>query len=162
VKVEQEKNKRSENREKRFRRNRRFDKKAQESIQHIEKSIQDSIEPVLVEGLNGFQRKLVYEHFEKSQEFKIKTYREANQVIMKVYPVGQLRRLAELKAQEVLMKGEPEALPPMGSFERFVIHDYLKDREGVRTESFGEGRERHIEINPLFGRTPKKIKRRLT
>jgi spoIIIJ-associated protein len=81
---------------------------------------------------------------------------------MKVYPVGKLRRFAEQKAQEVLMKGESEILPPMGSFERFVIHDYLKNRDGVRTESFGEGKDRHVEIFPLFGRNPKKVKRKLT
>ena len=117
---------------------------------------------IVVRELNGFQRKLVHQHFEKTEEYKVKTYHEDDKIILKVYPIGKLKRLAELKAQEVLIKGETEVLPPMGSFERFIIHDYLKDREGVRTESFGEGKERHIEINPLFGRSPKKVKRRLT
>ena len=160
--MEQERKKNPEDRKRNFVKKPRFDEKAQETIQHIERSLQDSIESVMVQDLNSFQRKLIHDHFEKSQEYKIKTYRENDNVTMKVYPVGKLRRLAELKAQEVLMKGETEVLPPMGSFERFVIHDYLKDRDGVRTESFGEGRERHIEINPLFGRSPKKIKKRLT
>ena len=160
--MEQERKKNPEDRKKNFFEKTRFDAKAQETIQQIERSLQDSIESVTVQDLNSFQRKLIHEHFEKSQEYKIKTYRENDNVTMRVYPVGKLRRLAELKAQEVLIKGETEVLPPMGSFERFIIHDYLKDRDGLRTESFGEGRERHIEINPLFGRSPKKIKKRLT
>ena len=106
---------------------------------------------------------MIHRHFEKTQEYKSKTYRENdNDYIMKIFPVGQLRRFAEQKAQEVLMKGESEVLPPMGAFERFVIHEYLKDRSGIRTESFGEGAERHIEITPVFGRALKKAKRRLT
>ena len=43
-----------------------------------------------------------------------------------------------------------------------LVHDYLKDRDGIKTESYGEGKDRHIEIQPLFGRSPKKSKRRLT
>ena len=160
--MEQEKKKNPEDKKKKFFKRKRFDAKAQETIKYIEDSLQDSSEAVTVQDLNSFQRKLIHEHFEKSQEYKIKTYRENDNVTMKVYPIGKLRRLAELKAQEVLIKGETEVLPPMGSFERFIIHDYLKDRDGVRTESFGEGRERHVEINPIFGRTPKKIKKRLT
>jgi len=160
--VEQERKKNPEDRKKAFFKKPKFDEKVKEIIQQIEHTLQDSIESVKVQDLNSFQRKLLHEHFEKSQEYKVKTYRENENVTMKVYPVGKLKRLAELKAQEVLIKGETEVLPPMGSFERFVIHDYLKDRDGVRTESFGEGRERHIEINPLFGRSPKKIKKRLT
>ncbi len=160
--MEQERKKNPEDRKKVFFKKPKFDEKVKEIIQQIEHTLQDSIESVKVQDLNSFQRKLLHEHFEKSQEYKVKTYRENENVTMKVYPVGKLKRLAELKAQEVLIKGETEVLPPMGSFERFVIHDYLKDRDGVRTESFGEGRERHIEINPLFGRSPKKIKKRLT
>lgn len=140
----------------------RLDNEVQESIARIEQLLRDSMEPVVIRGLNGFQRKQVHQHLEKTQEYKAKTYRENSDFIMKVYPVGKLRRLAEQKAQEVIMKGESEILPPMGSFERFIIHDYLKDREGVKTESFGQGKDRHVEISPLFGRNPKKAKRKLT
>lgn len=160
--MEEEKKKKQSNRNKKFQKQKGPDKQVQEAIKVVEESFQDSMKPVVIRDLNGFQRKLMHQHFEKTEEYKVKTYHEEESVIMKVYPVGRLKRLAELKAQEVLIKGETEVLPPMGSFERFVIHDYLKDREGVRTESFGEGKERHVEINPLFGRSPKKVKRRLT
>ena len=124
----------------------KLDNEVQQSIQHIEETLKDSIEPAVIRGFDEFQRK----------------HRETDDVIMKVYPVGAVKRLTEQKTQEVLMRGVPEVLPPMGSFQRFIIHDYLKDREGVRTESFGEGKDRHIEIQPLFGRSRKKAKRKLT
>lgn len=132
------------------------------AIANAEELLHDSIEPAVIRGLDGYQRKQVQSHFEKNQEYQVKSYKEKEETILKVYPVGFIRRLTEQKAQEVLMKGKPEVLPPMGSFERFIVHDYLKDREGVRTESRGEGRDRHVEIQPLFGRNPKKAKRKLT
>ena len=79
-----------------------------------------------------------------------------------MYPVGELQRMAETKVQEVLMTGESRSLPSMGSYERFIIHEYMKNRSGIRTESFGEGDDRHVELFPVFGRVPKKAKRRLT
>ena len=132
------------------------------AIARAEEALLDSLTPTVIRGLNHFQRKFVQRHFEQNQEFQTKMYKENSDVIVKVYPVGKLRRLTEQKTQEVLMKGKPEILPPMGAFERFVVHDYLKEREGVRTESFGEGPDRHVEIHPLFGRSPKKAKRKLT
>ncbi|MCK7460964.1 MAG: hypothetical protein MZU84_02280 [Sphingobacterium sp.] len=39
-----------------------------------------------------------------------------------------------------MLRGEAVDLPPMGSFQRFVIHDYFKDRQGVRSESYGRRR----------------------
>ncbi|MBN2105350.1 hypothetical protein JW835_15030 [bacterium] len=161
----------NENREKRSYKNKKrpfrayhpkLDEKVKSVISETESAIAGNIESYEIKGLNAFQRKQVHQYFEKTQEYKAKTYRKDEDYILKVFPIGQLRRFAEQKAQEVLMKGEPEALPPMGAFERFVIHDYLKERGGIHTESFGEGTERHIEISPIFGRTPKKAKRRLS
>ena len=158
-----EKQKHTEKKHKRFRISPRVDEKVRRTIKTIEETLVNSIQSITFRELSGYQRKAIQKHFEHIQEYRIKTYRERDDVIMKVYPVGQLKRLAEQKTQEVLMKGKPEALPPMGSFERFVIHDYLKEREGIKTESFGEeGKDRHIEIYPLFGRTLKKTKKKLT
>jgi predicted RNA-binding protein Jag len=149
---------------KQFRSNRpQADEKVKQTIKEAEAALLGQMSSYTAKGLNAFQRKMIHRHFEKTQEYKSKTYRENDtDYVLKIFPVGQLRRLAEQKAQEVLMKGESEVLPPMGAFERFVIHEYLKDRSGIRTESFGEGAERHIEISPVFGRTLKKAKRRLT
>lgn len=139
-----------------------MDEKAKQAITETISALAGNLESHEIQGLNAFQRKQVHQHFEKTNEYKAKTYRKDDDYVLRVFPVGQLRRFAEQKAQEVLMKGEGETLPPMGAFERFVIHDYLKERGGIRTESFGEGAERHIEISPIFGRAPKKAKRRLS
>ncbi len=162
--MEDERGKRPKRVGKQLRRKPRVDRKVKESIAQAEEKLRDAIHFVTIRELNAYQRKEIHKHFEKTQEYKVKGYREEDDnVVLLVYPVGNLRRLAEQKTQEVLMKGKYEILPPMGSFERFVIHDYLKDREGVKTESFGEkGKDRHVEISPLFGRSPKKTKRKLT
>lgn len=139
-----------------------IDEKVRQMIHAAEVALFDSMQPYAIPGLNAFQRRQVHLHFKKSQEFEVKSYKETEEdVTLKVFPVGMLKRLAEQKAQEVLMQGEIADLPPMGSFERFVIHDYLKERDGIKTESEGEGKERHIRIMPIFGRNLKKAKKRL-
>jgi hypothetical protein len=137
------------------------DQNIQIILKDIEDTMKDSIKPKTLEHLNGYQRREILGHFEKSQELQIKSYNERGEILLRIYPIGKLKRLAEQKTQEVLMKGKAEILPPMGSFERFIIHDYLKEREGIRTESFGEsGKDRHVEISSLFGRNLKKVKKR--
>ncbi|MBN1781285.1 hypothetical protein JW948_09190 [bacterium] len=138
------------------------DEKVRQAINEAETALAGNLSSYAIRGLNPFQRKMVHRHFERTQEYKVKTYRDSEDYILRVYPMGQIRRFAEQKAQEVLMNGENVILPPMGAFERFIVHDYLKDRDGISTESYGEGNERHIEIAPLFGRTLKKAKRRLS
>ena len=163
--MRKEEEKRGQKREgnKRFRSRRpQMDEKVKKAITDAESTLAGTMGTTIIRGLNAFQRKMVHKHFERTQEYKVKAYQEESDYTIKIFPVGQLRRFAEQKAQEVLMSGENQALPPMGAFERFIIHDYLKDRGGIRTESFGEGDDRHIEISPLFGRTLKKAKRRLS
>jgi len=138
------------------------DEKVIQLVNHAEEYLVSSFKPFEISDLNGFQRKQIYHHFEKKQEYKVKSYRKDKGVVLKIFPIGNIKRLAEQKAQEVLIKGEPEVLSPMGSFERFIIHNYLKDREGIKTESYDEGLKRHVEIHPVFGRNPKKTKRKLT
>ena len=119
------------------------DEKVKQTIREAETALLGQMSSFTVKGLNAFQRKMIHRHFEKTQEYKSKTYRENDN-------------------DYIIWGNESEVLPPMGAFERFVIHEYLKDRSGIRTESFGEGAERHIEITPVFGRALKKAKRRLT
>jgi predicted RNA-binding protein Jag len=140
-----------------------MDEKAKEKIDAASEHFRVSLDPFPVEGLNPFQRKWIHRHFESTQEYKVRTVRDdKNEITLIIYPVGHLQRIAETMLQEVLMTGEPRILPPMGSYERFIVHEYMKNRGGVRTESFGEGDDRHVEIFQIFGRTPKKVKRRLT
>jgi hypothetical protein len=129
----------------------------------IEASFHDTLKPFRVTGLKGFHRKIIRQRYENSHEYAIKSYRNGEEVIFKIYPVGRLRRIAEQKMQEVMMNGRSSSLPPMGAYERFIVHDYLKERDGITTESQGiEGKDRHIVVKPLFGREPRKQKRRLT
>ncbi|OVE79586.1 hypothetical protein BVY01_02130 [bacterium I07] len=139
-----------------------LDDTVKEAIEQAQDFMTENMKPAQIKDLNSFQRKQLRSYYERLGEFEVRSYKDDEEVIIRVYPVGMLKRLAEQKMQEVLMNGKLEPLPPMSSFERFIIHDYLKERDGIRTESSGEGTERHIIIHPLFGRQPRKAKRRLT
>ena len=160
--MEREKTIEKGNKRREFHKSTKPDVKVQEVIVFVEERLRESIKPVVLKELNSFQRKQIHQYFEKTHENKIKSYKENDSVFLRVYPVGQLKRVAEQKTQEVLMMGKPESLPQMGSFSRFVIHEYLKDRNCITTQSIGEeGKDRHIVIYPLFGRELKKTKRKL-
>ena len=52
--------------------------------------------------------------------------------------------------------------PTMSNYERFLIHDFLKDNDRIETISIGEGDSRYIEIHPKkFGRKLKNIIRKI-
>lgn len=59
-----------------------------------------------------------------------------------------LERLAEATARQVVEYGTPIRLDPMLSWERWVIHTTLKDREDVKTESVGDSPERKVVVFP--------------
>ena len=59
-----------------------------------------------------------------------------------------LKQLALDAAEEVSFKKEKKFLSPMPSYERRIIHMELANRHDVSTESWGEGRDRCVAINP--------------
>ncbi|MFQ5640142.1 MAG: R3H domain-containing nucleic acid-binding protein [bacterium] len=131
-------------------------------ISDIEEKLEDSIKPERFEGLNSFERKLVHRHFDHNKEFQTRTYRSGNNFTLCVYPVGNIERFAKEKAQECLESGANVELPPMGSYERYLVHNALKDISGVQSESTGEGKERKIQLtSKQFGRGLKKIVKKI-
>ncbi|MBQ7593955.1 MAG: Jag N-terminal domain-containing protein [Synergistaceae bacterium] len=61
-----------------------------------------------------------------------------------------LERLAEATARQAVKFGRPIRLDPMASWERWVIHTTLKDRDDVTTESVGEPPMRKVVIMPKY------------
>jgi spoIIIJ-associated protein len=59
-----------------------------------------------------------------------------------------LREMADRVADRVLQTGRSITLEPMAPSDRRVIHLYLGEREGVRTESVGFGDARKVQIIP--------------
>jgi spoIIIJ-associated protein len=57
-----------------------------------------------------------------------------------------LRELAESVAKKVLDTGRPYHLDPMSAMERRVVHMVMSELGGLRTESEGEGRRRHVVV----------------
>jgi spoIIIJ-associated protein len=60
---------------------------------------------------------------------------------------GGLEELAATAISEAKESGQPVPLRPMNPFERKVVHDVAK-REGLRSESDGDGKGRHVVIYP--------------
>jgi len=60
---------------------------------------------------------------------------------------GSLEELAAEAVADARAQGQPVPLRPMNPFERKVIHDVAK-REGLRSESDGDGKDRHVVIYP--------------
>lgn len=61
-----------------------------------------------------------------------------------------LERLAEATARQAVKFGRPVRLDPMASWERWVIHNTLKNRDDVMTESVGEPPTRKVVVMPKF------------
>ena len=59
-----------------------------------------------------------------------------------------LREMADRVANRVLQTGRSITLEPMTPSDRRVIHLYLGDRQGIRTESVGYGDSRKVQIIP--------------
>ena len=124
----------------------------------VQRKLRDSLEPVSLTDLNAFERKRIHRFFDDKDDYRTKTYRSGEEFTLKVYPVGNIKKFAEEKAQEALATGNIETLPPMSNYERYIIHDCLKDINGIKTASVGEGDERRVEIHPVsFGRGLKRI-----
>lgn len=60
----------------------------------------------------------------------------------------ELRTLAGMAAERVLKTGIPYRFGPMSSRDRRILHMALAGRPGVRSESEGVGRDRHLVVHP--------------
>ena len=60
----------------------------------------------------------------------------------------QLSSRAMRLADKVRRSGQPMDMPPMTSSERKIVHQALSRVSGVRTESTGQGPDRHLTIYP--------------
>jgi len=59
-----------------------------------------------------------------------------------------LMYMAQRAAERALSTGRPVEIPNLTASERRVIHLTLSGDERVITESFGEGRDRHLVVSP--------------
>ena len=60
-----------------------------------------------------------------------------------------LQAEAEESVEQALRSGRAVEFDPMPPSERRIIHEYLREREGVETYSEGEEPERYIVVSPL-------------
>lgn len=147
-----------------------IDPRIAEMIRATEEKLDESYRPVQIENLNPFERKQFHRHFERRKSsYQTKTYRNEENHVLWIFPVGNLKRFLTGKAQEVILSGEDLALPPMSSYERFLAHNILKELGTVDSVSEGEGEERHLVLQPKkieppapsFGRTMRKVAKKI-
>jgi spoIIIJ-associated protein len=60
-----------------------------------------------------------------------------------------LRRRADLAAEDAIRHNEAVEMDPMGSNERRVVHEHLRDRPEVETYSEGDEPNRYVVVAPL-------------
>jgi spoIIIJ-associated protein len=60
-----------------------------------------------------------------------------------------LQRQADQAADDALRSGRPVALDAMTASERRLVHEYLRDHDGVQTYSEGDEPDRHLVVAPL-------------
>jgi spoIIIJ-associated protein len=51
-------------------------------------------------------------------------------------------------ADKAIKRGQPVTLEPMPAYERRIIHMTIRQMDGARTESTGEGDRRRVRIYP--------------
>ena len=57
--------------------------------------------------------------------------------------------LAKASARKVVLEKKEISLPAMNAYERRIVHVELATRPDIKTESIGEGQERHIIVKPI-------------
>lgn len=58
----------------------------------------------------------------------------------------KIKEMAKKVIDKVKKTGRPQELPPLNAFERRIAHSYITE-QGLKSESQGEGRERHIVVS---------------
>jgi spoIIIJ-associated protein len=75
----------------------------------------------------------------------VEGYRERRQ--------STILEMARKAAEEVQETGEPAFLEPLNSYERYLVHNALKEETGISTSSRGEGSMKQIVIELNSGET---------
>jgi len=60
---------------------------------------------------------------------------------------GKLEGMATRAAENVKNSGSPESLPPMSSYDRRIVHEFLANDPQIETHSEGEGKDRHLIVS---------------
>lgn len=61
-----------------------------------------------------------------------------------------LRRRADMAAEDAVRHGEAVEMDPMGSNDRRVVHEHLRERPEIETYSEGDEPSRYVVVAPLL------------
>lgn len=96
-----------------------------------------------LDALNFIVKAIVLKKFKEAPRFlvDVNNYKRDR--------INTLKELAKTVAQRVVLTKVPFELPSMSAFERRIIHLELSTHPNIKTESQGEGNERHIVVMPI-------------
>lgn len=112
----------------------------------------NSEEPKILIGQNG-QTLVDIQHLLKavlSRKIEDQFYIDLDINNYKERKIAYLKESARDWANEASLGGKEKSLDPMPSFERRIVHLELAGRSDVKTESAGQGLDRHIVIKPIL------------
>ena len=94
----------------------------------------------VIDALQHLTVKVVGKKLEKPIILDAGGYREKH--------IERLTGIAEKSRERVLEHGKPVRLSPMSAYDRRIIHMKAAELGDVRTESDGEGEDRHVVMYP--------------
>ncbi len=98
--------------------------------------------PYVVSDLERLVNLLAKKHgMEETVYIDLNNYRKERENI--------ITELAKAAARKVQMTKQEVNLPAMNAYERRLVHTELATRPDVKSESSGEGRERHVVVKPI-------------
>lgn len=116
-----------------------------EELRKISIFINDAITPLFKKNLGRYVQDFnLVAHLIAKKQNEPQFFVDVNN-----YRVERERIIAELAkaaAKKVIGTKEPIPLPPMNAYERRLVHTTLAHHPEVKTESAGEGKERHIIV----------------
>ena len=99
--------------------------------------------PYFVADLERFANLLAKKHgLEENVFIDVNNYRKERENL--------IIELAKAAARKVLLTKQEVKLPAMNAYERRLVHVELSTRPDVKSESMGEGPDRHVIIKPLL------------
>ena len=95
-----------------------------------------------LEGLEKIIKQIFQKKFGETQKLvlDVNDYKKARERVV--------RRRALEAALQAKREGRVVFLPPMNSYERWLVHETLSGEEGIETLSEGEGAERKVLVRP--------------
>lgn len=97
--------------------------------------------PAFVNDLEKIIRLIAYKFNQPAVFLDVNNYRRERERL--------IVELAQAAARKAVTSKAPVDLPVLNAYERRLVHVELATRPDIKTESTGEGKDRHVVIRPI-------------